>query len=459
MFFKFRESIGKINVRGTNKGMKLRTKIRSRVMGFMASDFKRDSLRVLARTRRQLAGKRPHVLYFHQADDPYSHLVVQRFAELQDSYDLQWRPHLVSAPLQSFQGDASRFKDWALVDAMSVARDYGTQFPAQAQLPRTDVVAEANRQLAECIGSMTFAGQAEETGRKLWSGELKAGPDKVAEDANANDVTRGAIQKGNQLRRAKGHYLGAMFYFEGEWYWGLDRLYLLEERLRSLGFRKDSAEMCVPRPEAVSVNGLDASSVSLEYFLSLRSPYTAVGHQRVMDLVRRSGVKLILRPVMPMMMRGIPAPREKQLYIISDSKRESDAAGVRFGNFIDPFGEPVKRAFSLYPWVNRQGKAEAYVTAYLSAAWAEGIDICSDQGLRQVIESIGLSWEEALGQFDNDEWGPLLQDNVESMLTNNLWGVPSFRVSGGNGATSYACWGQDRIWRVESEITRRVTPL
>jgi 2-hydroxychromene-2-carboxylate isomerase len=41
------------------------------------------------------------------------------------------------------------------------------------------------------------------------------------------------------------------------------------------------------------------------------------------------------------------------------------------------------------------------------------------------------------------------------MLTAGLWGVPSFRVSGGNESDSFACWGQDRIWRVEDEIVRR----
>ncbi|HIG43328.1 MAG TPA: 2-hydroxychromene-2-carboxylate isomerase, partial [Gammaproteobacteria bacterium] len=143
----------------------------------------------------------------------------------------------------------------------------------------------------------------------------------------------------------------------------------------------------MPRPIGESATGLNASGITLEYFPSLRSPYTAVGHQRVMDLVKRSGVTLKLRPVMPMMMRGVPAPRQKQLYIISDSKRESVAAGVRFQNFVDPLGEPVKRAFSLYPWVTRQGKAEVFVAAYLRAAWADGVDICSDSGLRLVIES------------------------------------------------------------------------
>ena len=67
-------------------------------MGFMASDFKRNSLRLLARTRRQLSGQTSHILYFYQADDPYSHLVIQRMAELQERYSCAgfpiWFPRL-----------------------------------------------------------------------------------------------------------------------------------------------------------------------------------------------------------------------------------------------------------------------------------------------------------------------------------------------------------------------------
>ncbi len=37
------------------------------------------------------------------------------------------------------------------------------------------------------------------------------------------------IKAGNNKRKKMGHYLGAMFYYAGEWYWGLDRLpYMLE---------------------------------------------------------------------------------------------------------------------------------------------------------------------------------------------------------------------------------------
>jgi 2-hydroxychromene-2-carboxylate isomerase len=91
----------------------------------------------------------------------------------------------------------------------------------------------------------------------------------------------------------------------------------------------------------------------------------------------------------------------------------------------------------------------------MKAAWAEGVDISSDSGLSKVVESVGLSWQDALKQFHNNEWEQMLETNVQDMLTEGLWGVPSFRVSGGNRQDIFSCWGQDRIWRVEAEITQR----
>ena len=40
----------------------------------------------------------PAVHYFHQVDDPYSFLSVQKFKVLQASYDINFTPHLVGAP-------------------------------------------------------------------------------------------------------------------------------------------------------------------------------------------------------------------------------------------------------------------------------------------------------------------------------------------------------------------------
>jgi 2-hydroxychromene-2-carboxylate isomerase len=173
-------------------------------------------------------------------------------------------------------------------------------------------------------------------------------------------------------------------------------------------------------------------------------------------LIERSGVTLKLRPVMPMLMRGVTAPQAKQRYIITDSGREGRFHQSPLGRIVDPFGEPVKQAFNLYAGADALGQGMDFVTAYLAAGWQQGIDITTTQGLQQVASNAGIDWQQMTDAADKNDWETLLDDNLQALTEANLWGVPSFRVSGGSNPEPFACWGQDRIWRVEDEIAQRV---
>jgi 2-hydroxychromene-2-carboxylate isomerase len=429
--------------------MNLKTRLRSTVMRYFSSAAYLEKQRAKARRAREKSGQPPMVHYFHQVDDPYSHLAVQKLDTLKTRYRLAFQPHLVSKPTTAYRGSADHFDHWARQDAQSVAAAYATTFEPTIEVPQAKAVATANQVLAQSLDHDDFAQTALTLGEALWSNQ-------PIESTTKPNVGVKALSEGDKLRHTLGHYQGAMFYFDGEWFWGIDRIRLLEARLIEEGFATGPETLCVPEPTPVSTQGLNANQILLEYFPSLRSPYTAIGHQRVLDLIRRSGVRVELRPVMPMLMRGIPAPRAKQRYIITDAGREARAHGVPFGRIVDPFGEPVKRAFALFPGAAALGHGMDYVTAYLSAAWHEGIDITSEIGLRQVVANAGIDWDALQQSGQNTDWEAVLDNNLQAMLEDNLWGVPSFRVSGGNKDDTYACWGQDRIWRVENEIARRV---
>ncbi|NIV75158.1 MAG: 2-hydroxychromene-2-carboxylate isomerase, partial [Gammaproteobacteria bacterium] len=57
---------------------------------------------------------------------------------------------------------------------------------------------------------------------------------------------------------------------------------------------------------------------------------------RTVALARETGVTLAIRPVLPMVMRGVPVTLTKGRYIMSDTIREGELAGVAFGNMVDP---------------------------------------------------------------------------------------------------------------------------
>jgi 2-hydroxychromene-2-carboxylate isomerase len=309
----------------------------------------------------------------------------------------------------------------------------------------------------------SFAALAGPVGEALWSGDRERQLAVAREIGVTDAATSQALAgEGSRVRERLGHYLGAMFFYAGEWYWGVDRLHHLERRLRALGLlrKHGSSDFIAPRPDPSREPAPVASErLVLEYYPSLRSPYTAIVMDRVLALPQRLPVDLVLRPVLPMVMRGLPVPREKQLYITLDTKREAEDVGVAFGRLCDPVGRPVERCFSLYPWARERGRAAELLRSFTQAAFAEGVDTGSDAGLRIVVERAGLDWSEALAHLDQEGWRDELEVNRKQLFAMGLWGVPSFRLLGRPGEPDYSTWGQDRLWRVEQEIRRRLEAL
>jgi 2-hydroxychromene-2-carboxylate isomerase len=425
--------------------MTIKSKVRSKMMGILSSERLANWKKGSARYLRFFRIEKPKVCYFHQAGDPYSHLTIQQLAGLESKYDLQFAVYLVNETEDDYKGDPDKFDASARRDAESIASYFNSSF-SSTYSPSIDEVEVANGLLAACLNDVSFPSKAIQIGEKLWSGRL------IGEVASGS---RQQLKKGSQVRKRLGHYFGATFYFEGEWFWGVDRLHLLEERLEKEGFGSGSQVCPLPRADDFyqddSQNNLHPE-ISLEYFPSLRSPYSAIGHARVMALVEKTGVQLKLRPVMPMMMRGVSAPSLKQRYIMSDSGREARYYNVKFGPFSDPFGEPVKKAFAAYHRASELGFGLKFVTEYLHAAFAEGLDISTKQGLGLVCQRVGF---DILDIDPNANWEKALDENLSEMTMSSLWGVPSFRVTGGKIETDYCCWGQDRIWRVAAEIRNR----
>jgi 2-hydroxychromene-2-carboxylate isomerase len=417
--------------------------------------------RSAAELARRARGAAREVHYFHQVDDPYGQLAAQRLGELAARYEIALIPHLVGPPSDAAAPERALLEAFARRDAADIAPGYGLAFDGAAQAPDPALALLAQRVLASAIARGAFATQAAQVGSALFAGDRRA-LEALAAAAGATSEAdaRAACAAGSALRERLGHYLGAMFHYGGEWYWGIDRLHHLERRLGEAGARRagEPATLIAPRPapRGGAMAGASGAGVSLELFASLRSPYTYVATERVLALAKHYGVALALRPVLPMVMRGLPVPPAKRRYIALDTKREAEDAGVAFGRVCDPVGRPVERCFSLYPFARERGRAAELLLEFMRASWSQGVDTGTDAGLRLVAERAGLEWREARAHLDRDAgWRAELEANRQALFALGLWGVPSFCVRGG-GAAPYSTWGQDRLWRVEEEIRARL---
>ena len=369
--------------------MSLKSLIVPRIASRLLGEERLLRARETAERKRVAAGEPHQVEFFHDPSDPYSQLLQSVLPEFQRRYDVELITHLVGSPDDGAAPEHEKLAAYARQDVAHLAEKTGLAFMSTETLPMTDT---------------------------------------AAVDARLREL---------------GHYQGGMLYYSSEWYWGLDRLHYLEERLVELGAGTTNAPIFAP-PTVPSGKG--ETGAELHWYLSFRSPYTAIVRDRVKELADAYGATLRLRYILPMVMRGLPVPKAKKRYIPLDTAREARRLSVPFGHIIDPVGKPVEMGYSLLPWAEARGRGYEYVRSWLSGVWADGIDAGSKSGLRKIVERAGLDWPEAKDELGNNDWRAVAEDNHAEMMAQGIWGVPSFRV--GDTIT----WGQDRLWVIEDAL-------
>ena len=356
-------------------------------------------LRHKAEKKRQEA-KRPHVIhFFHQLDDPYSQLLAKALPVLQSRYNIILETHLVEAPEDSAVPERAMLKAYSLLDAQRLANRFQLdwQFVQPSELPNSDAASESNA-----------------------------------------------------LRKKWGHYLGATLYYEGEWYWGIDRLHHLEDRLNDLGLGQTNVNAHLFPATQYAHCQITPQNTSIDFFFSFRSPYSAISAAKIFHWAHQAGVNIKLRYVLPMVMRGLPVPAEKRKYIILDAAREAYVQGVPFGRLNDPVGKPTERGLALMPFAEMHNLAEDYVMSFMQGVWSEGLDAGLDSHLKIIVERAGLNWTAAKdilrSQSNEAHWRAIAEENRQALFALGLWGVPSFRYE------NTSAWGQDRFWVIEDAL-------
>lgn len=401
-----------------------------------------------AAERRRRARGEPHRVHaFHQVDDPYSALLAQALPALLARYELQLQVHLVGPPADAAAPDRERLVAWSRRDAALLARHHGLAFTDPGRQPDPAAVAEASAVLVAAAREGRFPEVAGAVSQALWRGERPAAADGRPLPRATDAEVHAHRADSEALRRRLGHYLGATLWYGGEWTWGLDRLHHLETRLQALGAQRPGvAGLLFPPAPDLDAPVRPAHPQPIDFFFSLRSPYSAIVTPRIFELGRLTGTPVRLRYVLPMVMRGLAVPREKRMYISTDAAREARLRGIPFGRLNDPVGRPVERGLSIMPLAERQGLGQAYVSAFMHGVWAEGLDAGTDSGLRRIVERAGLRWSDAQAAMADDGWRLTAESHRQALLDLGLWGVPSFRV----GDT--AVWGQDRLWAVRDAL-------
>lgn len=440
-------------------------------------------------TRHALRAERV-VTFWHQVDDPWSHLVVQALADFPSRFpSVRLELVVVPEPAADVDPEPKKRAAYALVDAARLARAHRLSFPGLPLQPASDRVRRAQAILLVPRDATEWLDAASRVGEALFRGDGDALSALARELGTVpGQQVRPTLEASYARLRKSGHYLGAVLGYDGEHYWGVDRLPFLFERLAAEGageaplphesfssFSSHSSASSASSESAESRESIDSAVPSalteslgsgvrahpnvrplrlvegracVEAFVSFRSPYSYLALHRLEELATHFPLDVRLRFVMPMVARGIPAPKQKVRYIAKDAKREAERLGIPFGRIFDPLGEGVERALALACTTRRERGEDAALRLARTigeGVWARAVDLTTAEGLLDVATRAGV---ETLipAALSDVRWREEVDANALALGELGLWGVPSFDLG------DDVLWGNDRIPHLEQRL-------
>jgi len=440
-------------------------KIQPYAARLISSDEVLNLKRHLFEVKRKVLRK-PHQLdVYLRINDPYSFLLIQILAEFESRFDIEIQYKTIKHLQEGMYPEVEMWHDNGFTDAGHLAKLYGLDWPQKAPADSLAAISRGTECLLRLesaatrqhIDSQQVNWQALNT---IFEGYWYSQPEKLVLSAEVELTDSLSLERQLEVNemtlKEQGHYMSAMLKYAGEWYWGLDRLDHLEQRLNALGLAKNK-QTCIiynktyidlyqskalPRP--------DIRLKKLTLFLSIRSPYSHIGLEQGIKLAQHYQLELEVKPVLPMIMRGLSVPSSKKMYIFHDTKREAQKFGIDYGFVADPLGKGVERCYALFTYAQSLGCEESYLLNYAQAVNAQGIHSDTDEGLKIIVERSGMDWSKAKKILSEAEsstaWHGWAEQNRQQMIALGSWGVPTFQYD------DLVLWGQDRAGLIEKRI-------
>jgi 2-hydroxychromene-2-carboxylate isomerase len=180
---------------------------------------------------------------------------------------------------------------------------------------------------------------------------------------------------------------------------------------------------------------------TIEFLYDYASPFSFLANELVAR--RLVGATLEYRPVylrgFEMFAKGPPYTAPKMSYLMLDLRRcaAEEAIEMRM-----PSRFPVNGLYALRGALvaRRDGCFDAYHTAMFRAAWQQGRDISTREGVAAVATELGLSG--VASALDDAAIKDALRVDTEAAVKRGVFGVPTFYVDG------EMFWGHDRMHQV-----------
>jgi 2-hydroxychromene-2-carboxylate isomerase len=409
--------------------------------------------RALTRARQRITNAPRRLDFYFDIADPMSYLTAQAVARLVAAYPVELAVHVITPPASDVDPAPGLRARHAVRDARLIAEYWNVDFPAHREAD-SNLVREVGTALIRDRPAADQLRVATELAGAMWRGDKKRLGELLLAHGTESSGSVAPILNTNyaDLRKA-GHYQGAMLAYDGTWYWGIDRLPYLEAALaEATGVTPRLPSVVAPRPEAErGPLKLSDKPLACELWFSFRSPYSYLALERIEAVLAPHGVPLVVKPIAPMVMRGIQLPNIKRMYIVHDAKREADRHGIPFGELCDPLGPGIDHCIAIAHRAAQHGRVMAFARSAMRGIWAEALDMTEYVDLRTVVERAGIAWDDARAALAPEavrEAMKAAQTSAAELAVYSLWGVPSVRCG------EFVAWGQDRLDLLADRLRR-----
>jgi carboxymethylenebutenolidase len=198
--------------------------------------------------------------------------------------------------------------------------------------------------------------------------------------------------------------------------------------------------------------------LTIDYYVSLNSPWTHLGASRIEALTARHGASLQIYPVdfaaIFAASGGLPLPRrspQRQAYRLAELRRWREVLGVPIN--LEPKFFPASEVLSA-PCVIAlretagDGPAIALAHRVLRAVWQDELDPGDPATLARLIGEVGLDGEAVIKLGAEPRWTERRIADTEAATRRGVFGAPSYVIG------EEIFWGQDRLDFVDRRLSR-----
>jgi len=200
-------------------------------------------------------------------------------------------------------------------------------------------------------------------------------------------------------------------------------------------------------------------TTNVDYYFSLTSPWSYLGHERLLQIVADEGAvitpfEVSYRGTIFAATGGLPVNKrapERQAYRLQELARWRDHLGVDLNIHPKHWPNDETTAANILVVLRETNSIRAalqFSGLVMKAVWSDDRDIADTATLIDMANQSGHDGNELLNEASDPKWAALRQSQSDAAVKRGVFGAPSYCVE------DQIYWGQDRLDFVQRHLHR-----